>query len=32
MYHNYQVALVPKKFYHARLGVKNLSLPHEGFL
>ena len=31
MYHNYQVALVPKKFYHARLGVKNLSLPMRGF-
>ena len=32
MYHNYQVALVPKKFYHARLGVMNLSLPKKGFI
>ena len=31
MYHNYQVALVPKKFYHARLGGENLSLPMRGF-
>ena len=31
VYHNYQVALVPKKFYHARVGRLNLFLPKGGF-
>jgi hypothetical protein len=30
-YHNYQVALVPTKFYHARMGRKNLSFSKKGF-
>jgi hypothetical protein len=30
VYHNYQVALVPKKFYHSRMGRFNLSLPKQG--